>query len=100
MSYVFVVLIYKVLIFQRKKNICQVTVLRPLYFAYYVICLVCLFGKNIVEKGDQLGAVNVMLHNKIVSSKPLIALNAVAIGSYFQRAYDSALMLIKSNNGK
>jgi D-alanyl-D-alanine carboxypeptidase (penicillin-binding protein 5/6) len=53
-----------------------------------------------IEKGDQLGAVNVMLHNKIVSSKPLIALNAVAIGSFFQRAYDSALMLIKSNNGK
>jgi D-alanyl-D-alanine carboxypeptidase (penicillin-binding protein 5/6) len=53
-----------------------------------------------IEKGGQLGAVNVMLHNKIVSSKPLIALNAVAIGSFFQRAYDSALMLIKSNNGK
>lgn len=53
-----------------------------------------------IEKGDQLGAVNVMLRNKIVSSKPLIALNSVAIGSFFQRAYDSALMLIKSNNGK
>ena len=50
MSYVLVVLIYKVFIFQRKNNICQVTVLRPLYFAYYVICLVCLFlnGKTML----------------------------------------------------
>jgi len=53
-----------------------------------------------IEKGDQLGAVNVLLRNKIVSSKPLIALNTVNIGTFFQRAYDSALMLIKSKNGQ
>ena len=57
MSYVLVVLIYKVLIFQRKNNICQVTVLRPLYLTYYVMSclLICkninsayLKGKNIL----------------------------------------------------
>jgi len=53
-----------------------------------------------IEKGDQLGMVNVLLRNKIVSSKPLIALNAVNIGTFFQRAYDSALMLITSKNGQ
>ncbi|NOQ13196.1 MAG: serine-type D-Ala-D-Ala carboxypeptidase, partial [Methyloprofundus sp.] len=47
-----------------------------------------------VEKGDQLGVVNVTLRDKTVSSKPLVALNAVAKGSFLQRAYDSALMLI------
>ncbi|NOR80796.1 MAG: serine-type D-Ala-D-Ala carboxypeptidase, partial [Methyloprofundus sp.] len=47
-----------------------------------------------IEQGDQLGVVNVTLRDKTVSSKPLIALNAVAKGSFFQRAYDSALMLI------
>ena len=48
-----------------------------------------------IEKGDQLGTVNVTLRDKTVSSKPLIALNAVEKGSFLQRAYDSALMLIK-----
>ncbi|MDC9728816.1 MAG: D-alanyl-D-alanine carboxypeptidase [Methyloprofundus sp.] len=53
-----------------------------------------------VQKGDQLGTVNVTLRNKTVSSKPLIALNGIATGSFFQRAYDSALMLINSKNAK
>ena len=47
-----------------------------------------------IEKGDQLGVVNVTLRDKTVSSKPLVALNAIAKGSFLQRAYDSALMLI------
>ena len=47
-----------------------------------------------VEQGDQLGAVNVTLRGTAVSSKPLIALNAVAKGSFLQRAYDSGLMLL------
>jgi D-alanyl-D-alanine carboxypeptidase (penicillin-binding protein 5/6) len=53
-----------------------------------------------IEKGSQLGSVNVLLRNTIVSSKPLVALNEIETGSFFQRAYDSALMLITSNNGK
>ena len=47
-----------------------------------------------VEQGDQLGTVNVTLRGAAVSSKPLIALNAVAKGSFLQRAYDSGLMLL------
>ena len=62
MSYVLLVLIYKVLIFQRKKNICQVTVLKPLYFAYYVICLVCLFGKNILINSAYLKGKNMLMN--------------------------------------
>ncbi|NOQ15900.1 MAG: serine-type D-Ala-D-Ala carboxypeptidase [Methyloprofundus sp.] len=48
-----------------------------------------------IKQGDQLGTVNVTLRDKIVSSKPLIALSSVEKGSFFQRAYDSALMLLK-----
>jgi len=48
-----------------------------------------------VKQGDQLGTVNVTLRGKTVSSKPLVALNTVEKGSFLQRAYDSALMLIK-----
>ncbi len=48
-----------------------------------------------IEQGEQLGTVDVLLRDKVVSSKPLIALNAVEKGSFLQRAYDSALMLIK-----
>lgn len=48
-----------------------------------------------IKQGDQLGTVNVTLRDKIVSSKPLIALNTVEKGGFFQRAYDSALMLLK-----
>ncbi|MDF1583045.1 MAG: D-alanyl-D-alanine carboxypeptidase [Methyloprofundus sp.] len=48
-----------------------------------------------IKLGDNLGAVNVMLRDKIITSKPLIALNAIEKGSFLQRAYDSALMLIK-----
>ncbi|NOQ64966.1 MAG: serine-type D-Ala-D-Ala carboxypeptidase [Methyloprofundus sp.] len=47
-----------------------------------------------VEAGTQLGTVNVTLRDKLVSSAPLVALNAVEKGSFLQRAYDSALMLI------
>lgn len=48
-----------------------------------------------VEQGQSLGTVNVTLRDKTVSSMPLISLNTVEKGSFFQRAYDSALMLIK-----
>lgn len=48
-----------------------------------------------VQQGDQLGVVNVTLRDKTIRSMPLVALNAVEKGSFFQRAYDSALMLIK-----
>jgi len=48
-----------------------------------------------IKVGDNLGAVNVMLRDKIITSKPLIALNAIEKGSFLQRAYDSALMLLK-----
>lgn len=48
-----------------------------------------------VELGDQLGVVNVTLGGETVSIKPLVALNAVEKGSFLQRTYDSALMLIK-----
>jgi len=53
-----------------------------------------------IQKGDRLGSVNVTLRNKTVTSKPLVALNDVKLGSFFQRAYDSALMLITSKNGQ
>jgi len=48
-----------------------------------------------IEPGSHLGSVNVMLRDKIITSKPLVALNGVEKGSFLQRAYDSALMLIK-----
>ncbi len=48
-----------------------------------------------IKQGDQLGTVNVTLRDKIVSSKPLISLESIEKGSFFQRAYDSALMLLK-----
>jgi len=53
-----------------------------------------------IQQGEQLGTVNVMLRNQLVVSKPLVALHEVKIGTFFQRAYDSALMLIKSNNAE
>lgn len=48
-----------------------------------------------VKQGDQLGVVNVTLRDETVRSMPLVALNAVEKGSFLQRTYDSALMLIK-----
>ncbi|MCF7969884.1 MAG: D-alanyl-D-alanine carboxypeptidase [Methylococcaceae bacterium] len=48
-----------------------------------------------IKVGDSLGVVNVMLRDKIITSKPLIALNAIEQGGFLRRAYDSALMLIK-----
>jgi D-alanyl-D-alanine carboxypeptidase (penicillin-binding protein 5/6) len=48
-----------------------------------------------IKQGDQLGTVNVTLRNKIVSSKPLISLESIEKGGFFQRAYDSTLMLFK-----
>ena len=48
-----------------------------------------------IKQGDQLGVVNVTLRDATVKSMPLVALNAVAKGSFLQRTYDSALMLIK-----
>lgn len=47
-----------------------------------------------IDQGAQLGTVNVTLRDKTVSSKPLVALNAVEKGSFLQRAYDSGLMLL------
>lgn len=49
-----------------------------------------------IKKGDPLGIVNVMLRDTTVSSQPLVALDVVTNGSFFQRAYDSALMLINN----
>ncbi|OQK16173.1 D-alanyl-D-alanine carboxypeptidase [Methyloprofundus sedimenti] len=48
-----------------------------------------------VQQGEQLGVVNVTLLDKTVKSMPLVALNAVEKGSFLQRTYDSALLLIK-----
>ncbi len=48
-----------------------------------------------IQVGDDLGRVNVMLRDKVVVSKPLVALTAVEKGSFLQRTYDSALMLMK-----
>ena len=48
-----------------------------------------------VQQGEQLGVVNVTLLDNTVKSMPLVALNAVEKGSFLQRTYDSALMLIK-----
>ncbi len=48
-----------------------------------------------VQQGDQLGVVNVTLLDNIVKSMPLVALNTVEKGSFLQRTYDAALMLIK-----
>lgn len=48
-----------------------------------------------VELGDEVGVVNVTLGSEAVNTKPLVALNAVEKGSFLQRTYDSALLLIK-----
>ncbi|MBT4146216.1 MAG: D-alanyl-D-alanine carboxypeptidase, partial [Gammaproteobacteria bacterium] len=48
-----------------------------------------------VKQGDQLGVVNVTLRDETVRSMPLVALNTVEKGSFLQRTYDAALMLIK-----
>ncbi len=48
-----------------------------------------------VEQGDQLGVVNVTLLGEAVSTVPLVALNTVAKGSFIQRTYDAALLLMK-----
>ncbi|GFO71828.1 serine-type D-Ala-D-Ala carboxypeptidase (penicillin-binding protein 5/6) [Bathymodiolus japonicus methanotrophic gill symbiont] len=48
-----------------------------------------------IKQGDQLGVVNVILRDETVRSMPLVALNSVEKGSFLQRTYDSALMLIK-----
>ena len=48
-----------------------------------------------VDKGETFGNVSVNLAGETVASKPLVALNTVNKGSFFQRLYDEALLMIK-----
>jgi serine-type D-Ala-D-Ala carboxypeptidase (penicillin-binding protein 5/6) len=41
-----------------------------------------------IEKGQQYGSLNIMLHNKIIATRPLIALNSDPKGSLFRRIAD------------
>ncbi|MCK5647773.1 MAG: D-alanyl-D-alanine carboxypeptidase, partial [Gammaproteobacteria bacterium] len=45
-----------------------------------------------INKGQQLGKVEIRLNNKLLSSSPLIALKTIETGSLWQQAKDSALM--------
>ncbi len=56
------------------------------------------FDKKIiapVNKGDELGVVNISLSGEVIASKPLIALKTVNKGSFVQRLYDEALLLLE-----
>lgn len=48
-----------------------------------------------INKGQQLGKVEIRLNNKLLSSSPLIALKTIETGSLWQQAKDSALMLLE-----
>ena len=50
-----------------------------------------------VKEGDKYGSVNVELKGEIVSQKDLIALKSVEKGNVFYRAYDSIMMMGKSD---
>ena len=50
-----------------------------------------------VKEGDKYGSVNVELKGEIVSQKDLIALKSVEKGNIFYRAYDSIMMMGKSD---
>lgn len=48
-----------------------------------------------VEQGKVLGAVNVSLADDIVANIPLVALKTVSKGSFVQRLYDEAMLLLE-----
>ena len=48
-----------------------------------------------VSKGENLGSVNVTLAGEPLINKPLTALQSVAKGSFFQRLYDEAMLLME-----
>ncbi len=47
-----------------------------------------------VKKGEERGLLNVSLMDEKIVSKPLVALDKVNKGSFFQRIYDEALLLL------
>ncbi len=47
-----------------------------------------------VKKGEERGLLNVSLMDEKIVSKPLVALDEVNKGSFFQRIYDEALLLL------
>ena len=48
-----------------------------------------------ISQGDTFGEVSVTLGNEAIANKDLVALTAVGKGSFFQRIYDEALLLLK-----
>ncbi len=48
-----------------------------------------------VNKGQQLGKVEIKLNGKLLTSSPLIALNTIPVGSLWQQAKDHALMMLE-----
>lgn len=48
-----------------------------------------------VNKGSKLGSVEIRLNGKLLASSPLIALETIPLGSLWQQAKDSALMMME-----
>ena len=48
-----------------------------------------------ISQGETFGEVSVTLGNETIANKDLVALTAVGKGSFFQRIYDEALLLLK-----
>ena len=49
-----------------------------------------------IKKGQQLGTLKVMLHDKVLVEKPLIALNDVKEGGFFKKLMDQAKLLFNN----
>jgi len=50
-----------------------------------------------IAKGQKIGTVKVMLDGKVVSQRPLVALNAVEQGGFFKRLWDEFWMWWESD---
>ncbi|MCK5872849.1 MAG: D-alanyl-D-alanine carboxypeptidase, partial [Methylococcales bacterium] len=48
-----------------------------------------------VSMGDEFGSVSVSLGGEVIVNKPLIALKTVHVGSFLQRLYDEALLMLE-----
>lgn len=53
-----------------------------------------------VKAGDKLGSVAVALKGEIITTKDLVALKEVEKGGILRRLYDSALMILRKNDGE
>ncbi|TAK60395.1 D-alanyl-D-alanine carboxypeptidase family protein [Methylobacter sp.] len=53
-----------------------------------------------VKEGTKLGTVNVTLKDEVVAVKDLIALKSVEQGNFFQRLYDSGMMMLEKQDGQ